>query len=226
MVKLTKLAKNKNILIGAVIFVFLLGALSVWYASFQKQVAQQSAPITQNQILIQRGKDTVIINDNGVVEYRLESGTYFDTWDLDRVNTFFTSLQDKARKLKNQTPPPVGTNYYTVTLYVDGQLVTIYVDEGDEVVDQVFTGGPGGGTGGFNFDLGSGSSSGGSSSPTPTPTPLPTNPGTVSAGGGSSGSGGGGSTTQDVFNCNLNSQTVANKTIISNTLCQVEQPQE
>lgn len=219
--KLKQLAQNKNMLIGSAIFVVLIVGLGMWYSSFQKQVAQQSAPITQNQIMIQRGKDTVIVNDNGLVEYRLESGTYFDTWDLDRVNSFFASLQDKARNLKNQTPPPVGTNYYTITLYVDGQLVIIYVEEGDETIDQVFSGGPGGAGGGFNFDLGSGSS-GGSKTPSPTPTPVPTNPGTVSAGGGSNSGGGGGSTTQDEFNCNLNSQTVANKTIISNTLCQID----
>lgn len=206
----------------AIVFVSLLSVVGIglWYSNFQKSLQEVSAPISQNQIMIQRGNDVVIVNDNGLVEYRLESGVYFDNWDMDKVRNFFSTLQAKARASKGQTPP--GGNYYTVTLYVDGELVTIYVEEGDELIDEVFEDTPGGGGGGFDFDFDDDSPPGGSS-PSPTPTPIPTNPGTVSAGGGAGGGGGGG-TSQDEFNCNINTQTVAGKTNISNTICQVSEP--
>lgn len=222
MEKFLKSPTGKLVLVVAgLLIIFGIGA---WYYSLQRSFAGSQEAITQDQILIKRGNDTVVVNSNGLVEYRLASGTYFDTWSLDKVDAFFASLQAKARAAKGQTPPPAGSNYYTVTLYVDGELVTIYVDGSDAELGQVFNAAPQTGSG-FNFDLGDGSSgnSGSGGASTSTPTPIPTNPSTVSAAGGGTGSGGG-NTQQDTFNCSLNTQTVAGKTVISNTLCNVQQP--
>ncbi len=194
-------------------------------------VTEESAPITEDQIMIQKGDKIVIVNENGLVEYRTSEGIFYEVWDNSRVSQFFASMQAKAKEyLANAgAGPPPGA--YAVTLFIDGQLVTIYLTD-DEELDEVFDE--------FSDPDGSGDSisdlfdddeddqdtdtnGGGSNSPTPTPLPEQ-----VSAqdddDDGDGGGGEEGGTTQDEQDCTLFGQVISGKTVISNTVCKIIQP--
>lgn len=181
-----------------------------------------SGEITEDQIKIQKGDDIVIVNKSGLVEYRSGDRVFYRTWDADRVSSFFSSMELKARESVGKSPP--SGEYYTVTLYLDGELIVIYVEVGDGVLDEVFeeieSDGDGGGLGDyFNDDDSDENGTGDSTSSSPTPTTfLSSSPTPTTFIGGSSG---GGSELPPESGCEAYRDDIVDKAVISSTLCTV-----
>jgi hypothetical protein len=130
--RLKKLPLPAKIILGAVL---LLVAFIFWLGF--KPTGQQ-ASISEDQILIKKGDDVVLVNRDGLVEYRTkDGGVFYKTWDSDTVSDFFASMEEKARRyLENPTGPCEGC--YEVTLYLDGELVVIYAGADDEELNEVY----------------------------------------------------------------------------------------
>jgi hypothetical protein len=101
-----------------------------------------NAPISEGQIMIQKGGNTIIVNKNGLVEYRSGDEVFYKRWDSSKISYFFERMEQKAREyIENGTEGQCngceGSGCYTVTLYIDGELVTICVVE-DEDLDSEF----------------------------------------------------------------------------------------
>lgn len=131
----TFIKKYKNT-IGIAVVVFLLG-ISVFLVS--RLFSNDSpSPITKDQIMIQKGGNTVIVNKDGLVEYRSGDEVFYENWDTDRVLSFFSNMEARARKYIQEGNTGPCDNCYQVTLYLDGKLVTIYISEDEEFLDEVF----------------------------------------------------------------------------------------
>jgi hypothetical protein len=135
---ISKYFSLRNILIGAIVFlVAFLALVFVRKTLLKKDIA----PITKDQIMIQRGGNTVIVNRNGLIEYRSGDRVFYRNWDSDRISSFFDFMEEKARAyLAN--PPPGECAGYKVTLYLDDELVEICVDEDDidlgEILEELY----------------------------------------------------------------------------------------
>lgn len=188
---------------------------------------EKAGTINPNQIKIQKGEKIVIVNENGLIEYRSPSGVFYDVWDSERITIFFTTMREKAREYLANPQPQLCQEGYQVTLYIDGKEVTICISDDDEVLDEVFDEFPdeeGNGSLSDIFDDFYDDDEGepGTSSPTPTPTPL-----IVSAEEGEDvSSGDGGWDDQAVVDCSLFEFQVTGRTVISNTLCIPELEEE
>lgn len=215
----------KNILVGTVIFVIvLIAAIIIGRKIFS---SKQNVPITKDQIMIQKGGNTIIVNKDGLIEYRTSDDVFYRRWDAARISGFFDSMEAKARKYLKEGQTEKCPNCYAVTLYIDGKLVTIYVSEDDEELEEIFeefetgdTGSTGDNEGDlsnfFNDDDGFGT---GDTTPVPTTSEefTPTPP--IFSGGGSE---------QTNYppveaDCSTWSQDISQNAIISNTLCTVEE---
>ena len=93
--------------------------------------------IRQDQIKIQKGDSTVIISEDGSVEYITQDGTYYDSLDKQTVTSFFSSIRTLARKYLNKAPPKDTSNGYWITLWLDGEQVTIFVEGTNEEIQQI-----------------------------------------------------------------------------------------
>lgn len=98
---------------------------------------QKEVPITKDQIMVQRGDEVVIINRNGLIEYRSKDHVFYETWDSARVSSFFNSMQSNAKDYLAGNKS-CTSNCYTVFLFVDGKLVTIQVSPDDPEVEDIF----------------------------------------------------------------------------------------
>lgn len=209
-----------NLVISFVILAFIV-ILAV--VLFQRLFPGKVNTITENQIRIQRGEKIVLVDANGLVEYRTPDGIFYEVWDSARIHEFFTSMQEKAKKyLENPNPEACETGY-TVTLYLEGEEVTICLEEDeelDELYDEFVEGSSDDSLSQIFDDLFSDGENGEEGTfpgtPTPTPTPL-----IVSGeeGGETPGDGNGGGF--EVVECALYEQLVTTRTVISNTLCVV-----
>lgn len=202
--------------LGLIVFIFSAYFLLVGMGR------KTSSEISPDQIKLQKGDKTVIVNENGVVEYYSESGIYYDYWDEGRTRSFFDHIRQKAREYLASPQAGEGNGGYYVTLYLDGKEVKIWVSDEDEIIEEVFLSDP-------STDTGSGGSLDDYFdtyfNPSPTgvsfsvsPTSSPSGPGVVSAGDGTTPVGGSG-TSQSPVNCSLYSAKVTGRTIISNALC-------
>lgn len=221
-----KLLTPTNILfivLGLAVFI-VLGILL-----FKHFTAKEEGTIRPDQIKIQKGEKIVIVNEDGLIEYRSPSGVFYDAWDSQRIDTFFNTMREKAREyLKNPNPTFCQSGYH-VTLYVDGKEVTICVSEDDEVLNEVFEEFSGEGEGVSLTDIFDDffedeSETGGYLTGTPTPTPTPL---IVSVGEGEEPSFGNGAG-EAIIDCSLFEFQVTGRTVISNTLCipEVEEEEE
>jgi len=200
------------------IFAFLaLGLLIVLVIIIvQRLTPKNVGTISQNQIKIQKGEKIVIVDKNGLVEYRTGDKVFYQVWDTAKISDFFTQMEDLARKYLESPNQDICSVGYTVTLYLDGDEVTVCL-ENEEILDEVyqeFGGEEGGGDISELFEdlLEDGQA------PSPTsaiPTPVPTTLIVSGEEGGSSGGGG----SQQVVECDLYEQQVTSRTVISNTLC-------
>lgn len=217
-----KLSKPQN----AIILFIVLGLAVVFVILIVQRLSLQGPGlVTEDQIRIQKGDKIVFVDKNGLVEYRTSQGVYYEVWDADRIQNFFSFMEAKAKEYLANPNPGACSVGYTVTLYVDGREQTVCFEE-DEVLDQVFEELEEGSDISLSdlFDdiFENGEENGEEAGPTLTPTPL-----IVSAGEGDEPSGdGGGSGTQiqDILDCSLYEEEVTNRTVISNTLCVVGGP--
>src|SRR3990167_7235511 len=77
-----------------VILVFILGFFLI-RSAFSKKTPP---PITEDQIKLQRGDDIIIVNKNGLVEYRSKDNVFYETWDSLRISSFFSVMEVKAKQ--------------------------------------------------------------------------------------------------------------------------------
>jgi hypothetical protein len=211
--KLTKKLSQPPYSIGAFIAVALVIVLGI--IIFQSLNPQKESTITEDQIRIQKGDRIVIVDRNGLVEYRTEKGVFYEVWDSSQIASFFASIEEKARKYLENPNPEICTSGYTVTLFLDGEEVDVCLED-DEELDEIFeefTDGEGEEDLSEIFD-GLLESPGPSS--TPTPTPIPT---TLIVSGEEGEEGNGVPSAFQVLACDLYQQLVTTRTIISNTLC-------
>lgn len=214
--------KKKFLSIFLAVATFLVLGIVLVQSVFRKEVST----ISPNQIKIQKGEKVVIVNDNGLIEYRTPDRVFYETWDSQKVSDFFNLMEQKAREYLANPQPAEGDGYY-LTLYLDGKEVTVFIVE-DQILDKVFEKfippKPGGFISEFfdDFLTEEKITTGGSGGITPTPTgPTPT-PLIVSAQEGTPAPGSGTGGPQPVVECGLFQENVTNRTIISNTLCIVE----
>lgn len=204
-----------------VALIFGLGILVILGVVFAQRIGRRSqATIAPNQIKIQKGDKTVIIDENGLVEYRTSDGVFYEAWDSSRIQEFFASMREKARLALNNPPPEEGAQGYWVTIWIDGEEVTVFIEE-DEELDEIFeefdedNGSLGEYFDDF-FDDDNGDTQDGDEDITSTPIPTPTPTGYV------------GQPSDEelgLFDCSLFEYQVTGRTVISNTLC-IEKQQD
>lgn len=213
-----KKLSNPTNTIAVLVAVGILILLGIVIVQRLKPVGESS--ITENQIKIQKGNRVVIVDKNGLVEYRTDKGVFYEVWDSSQITSFFTSIEEKAKKYLENPNPQVCETGYTVTLYFENKLVEICL-ENDEQLDEIYQQfGDGNDTSVADlfddfFDDGSGTTP----SLTATPTPVPT---TLIVSGGEGGEAGGSGGNNKVVQCELFEQLVTSRTVISNTVCVLE----
>lgn len=204
--------QNLIILLIGIGFLLALGIILFRWLSPEKV-----STIGENQIKIQKGEKIVIVDKNGLVEYRTSEGVFYEVWDSARISDFFALMGAKAKEFLENPNTNACNIAYSVTLYVDGSEVVVCFEE-DPLLDEIYQSFGGGGQDDSISDIfddlfadegAQGTISAGT--PTATPTPL-----IVSAEEGASGGSGG---SQQVVACGLYEENVTNRTIISNTLC-------
>lgn len=203
------------------IFAFLaLGLLIVLVIIIVQSLSPKNAgTISENQIKIQKGEKIVIVDKNGLVEYRTGDKVFYQVWDTAKISDFFTQMENLARKYLESPNLDICSVGYTVTLYLDGDEVTVCLEE-EEILDEIYQE--------FGEEDGGGEISelfedllddGLTPSPTSViPTPVPTTLIVSGEEGGSSGGGG----SQQVFECDLFGLQINSRTVISNTVCLLE----
>lgn len=224
--EIKKFFKNPhNTIVVGVVFVILAIGLLFLLGVF----GPAEETLKRDQIQIKRGDKIVTVNENGLVEYRSDKGVFYETWDPNKTSAFFSTIREQARAYLADPPKSRPENAYEVTLWIDGELVTIYIDADNEVINEVFE----------EFDDSAGGGDGDLSDyfddeeedfPTPTlapgVSPTPTLPPGVSATAtpipNSTGQGGSGQ--QSAVDCDLYNTQVTKRTVISNTICQTESP--
>lgn len=199
----------------------LLGIILLVLVVFTR--SNTDALIAENQIQIKRGEKIITINENGLVEYKSDAGTFYETWDSQKTNSFFSNMRARAREyLENPTGPIEGG--YEVTLWIDGELVTFYISGDDEELGEVFEefGDEEGVDLSGYFEEDEDEDEDGQIFSSPTPTLLfgisPTLTPTITPG-----SNGDSGTEQLPPDCDLYGEYVTGRTVITNTLCQIEQ---
>lgn len=122
-----------NIIVG----IFSLGLILISLFLIIRNIVGGDSPITKDQIMIEKNGEIVTINKNGLIEYRTEDKVTYTIWSEEKISTFFSSMEEKAREyLKN--PTPITDSCYKVTLYLDGKLVTVCISVDDEEINEVF----------------------------------------------------------------------------------------
>ncbi len=218
-----------NIAIGSAILVLI--GISLFLILRSIFSGRGDIPISEDQIRIQKGGEVITINKSGLVEYKNGDQVSHKIWSEDRVSSFFATMEAKARDyLAN--PPKNIESCYLVSLYLDGELVTVCISEDDEDINAVFDEFSDdddladGSLGDFFDDsltptptpFGDGSISD-YFDVTPTPTPAPTS--TPSPGGGGSDDDGGYLPVK--ADCeSWEEQIVGGHAVISNTLCSIQ----
>ena len=126
-----KFFENPTNKIGVVLLVvlFIIFGFFLMKDSFKKKVPP---PITEGQIKLQRGDDIIIVNKNGLVEYRSKDGVFYETWDSSRISSFFSVMETKAKQKK------VGDCKYKATMYIDYKLVEFCIDSSDSDMQEVY----------------------------------------------------------------------------------------
>jgi hypothetical protein len=215
---LKPLLKPKN----AIIALVLLGLVIVGGTV----VATRSGEGRIERVEISGQDKALVINENGIVEFRSGDEVYYQTLSSDRISSLFNYIRKKVKnpdKDLNADNP----NVFTVTVTIDGEQTTILIDINDpelqDILGDIDDGIPGEETIGDYFDDEDEEGTGGDSETggqVGTPTPTPT-------GGGSSGGTptpspsyylppGGTTTDVDCFDW---SGQVTGRSIISNTVC-------
>ncbi len=218
------------ILITFIILIFLL----LVFTNRRSQVSQ-----TKNeQVTIQVEDSEVTFYKGGLVEIKTRDGLFQKVWGEEKIRSIFQYAKAKVDAAKN-----VNQGYLLIVT-IDGNSTSVVVNQDDAVINSIINelnGGSGGGSGGSggsgngnNYFQPTPTSSTSISTPTPTqggggpggcqfwklswciffpsptPTPVTVNPTpTVYL--------------QTVPDCDLYNQVVTNRTIISNTLCIINQ---
>lgn len=213
--RLEPLLKPYNIIIFVIaIVLFIVGIIVL----IQRSSSGEVGTISPNQIKIQKGEKIILIDSNGLIEYRTPDGVFYETWNSDQIQIFFDLMREKAKHYLENPVEPSESGYY-VTLYIDGKEVTVFIPD-DELLDELFEEFEEGG--GDDTDLddfvddffngddgGNGGETGTTVTPTFTPTPTP-----IQTGGGDIDE-----HEYGLYNCTLYEQDVTGRTVISNTLC-------
>lgn len=124
-----------NIAMGIVILVLVGISLFLIFRNIFSGAG--NVPITEDQIRIQKGNEVVTINKSGLVEYRNEDEVSYKIWSKDKVSNFFATMETKAREYLSN-PPKNVESCYLVSLYLDGELVTVCISDDDEDINAVF----------------------------------------------------------------------------------------
>lgn len=215
----------QNILIAIVAFVFVFLVVLIGRSVMKRD---QNVAISKDQIMIQKGGNTMIVNKDGLIEYRSGDKVFYRTWEVDRINSFFAHMESRARQyLANPPTNGIKCQHYVVTLYVDGEIVSVCIED-DEELDEIyevygegdgdnsslsdyFENGDDDGEDGSSDGLGGDENDEGESEEFPTPTPL------------QGGGGGGGDEDQDFIPpqsaCERWASSIIDKAVISNILC-------
>lgn len=93
--------------------------------------------ISEDQIRMEKNGEVITVNKNGLVEYRTGETVTYKIWDSDKVSKFFNAVENKARDYL-ENPPDDTSNCVWVSLYLNGELVTICFSEDDDVVQEAY----------------------------------------------------------------------------------------
>jgi hypothetical protein len=201
------------------------GALVVGAVVIRTLSGRKTERILESQIQILQGDNKITVNRSGLVEYSTPEGVFYEVWDSEKVDQFFSSMREKANAA---SPVQECGDGYWLTLYIDGKETTVCIVGGDEELDSLFEEFSGEGSGedslselfddsffgGDEDEEGSQDEDlfGGLASPSPTPSEISAEEGAdVPPGGGAA-----------VPDCTLWGQQITGRTVISNTICLVE----
>lgn len=210
--------QNLRILLIGIGFLLALGIIIFRWLSPEKV-----STIGENQIKIQKGEKIVIVDKNGLVEYRTSEGVFYEVWDSAKISDFFALMEAKAREYLENPNTNACNIGYIVTLHLDGNEVEVCIEE-DPLLDELYQGFGGSPEDDSLSDIFDDlfADEGAQGTPIPgTPTPTPT-PLIISAEEGTSGGSGGGG--QPLVACDLAGQDVSSRTVISNILCAPDEP--
>lgn len=98
----------------------------------------QTDKIGKDQIRIEKNGEIIIINKNGLIEYRSGDKVIYKTWDSSKIDAFFSSMERKAREYMSKPPPSDWSGCFLVTLWLDGKIVTVCVSLDDEEIQEIF----------------------------------------------------------------------------------------
>ena len=132
--KVEQYATPRNVvlaIVGTAVLLFVIIGLVRRYASYTQ------APISEDQIMLERDGEIIIVNKNGLIEHRKDDIVTYKLWSADRVSKFFDAIERKAREYLAATVKQT-TGCVFVTLYLDGQLVTVCINEDDEIIKSTF----------------------------------------------------------------------------------------
>jgi hypothetical protein len=116
--------------------IFSLLALIVLAVLFLGNGGKEESLINEDQIRMEKNGEIITVNKNGLVEYKTKDSVTYKIWDSGKVDRFFDLVRNKARNYL-ENPNQSGSCVW-VTLYLDGELVTICFSEDDEVVREVY----------------------------------------------------------------------------------------
>ena len=100
-----------------------------------------------SRVEIESGGRSITVNENGLVEITTEAGTTYSSLDSQKLSNLFNYIKKKAagpQKLSADSPG----NIIAITLVIDGEEITIYIDADDpefqDIINEILEGSGGG----------------------------------------------------------------------------------
>lgn len=199
-----------NLLVGLLILGAVLGMIIVSMSrdsqtNFINKVIRKvfkNEAEQEKKIQIEDGDNKITINENGLVEFETPDNIFYQTWDSSKIQRWFSILEKEFQESEQAAG---GQGGYQVQISSGGEDRTIDLGSDSSELEDLWE---------IFEDNGEEESSLSDYFQDPTPSPK-----TVSANGSSSGQG----DNQDNPDCTLWGEEVADRAIISNTVCTKEE---
>ena len=127
---LQPLLKPKNALIALAI----LGVVIIGGTALLGQLGRGEGRIEKVEISGQ-GK-SLIINENGIVEFHSGDDVYYQTLSPDRISALFAYIRKKVKN-PNKNLNANDPNVFTVIVTIDGKTTTILIDINDQELQDI-----------------------------------------------------------------------------------------
>ena len=100
-----------------------------------------------SRVEIESGGRSITVNENGLVEITTEAGTTYSSLDSQKLSNLFNYIKKKAASPQKLSADSPG-NIIAVTIVIDGEEITIYIDADDpefqDIINEILEGSGGG----------------------------------------------------------------------------------